>query len=59
MIIITDDCMGCGFCVEECPSSAIESKANYQYEIKQDLCTGCETCLSVDCPAQAIIIKEE
>ena len=59
MIKITDDCMSCGICLDECPAGAIEIKndtAGYaQAEINQDKCKGCKICLNVGCPADAIV----
>jgi len=50
---ITDDCVSCGTCAEECPASAI-NEGDGKYEIDQDTCTGCGTCASV-CPTEAIV----
>jgi len=61
-MIITDDCISCGKCEEECPSKAINTKPNMgigysQYTIDKTLCTNCGICLTIDCPGDAI--KEE
>ena len=50
---ITDECVGCGSCAEECPSDAI-SEGDDLYVINQDECTECGTCKEV-CPTEAII----
>jgi len=49
---ISDDCLGCGACVSECPSEAI-SEGQGKYEINAGSCTDCGSCMSV-CPADAI-----
>ncbi len=54
-IRITDDCVACGSCKEECPEDAI-SEGDI-YVIDQEKCTECETCIET-CPVEAII-KEE
>jgi len=53
MIIITDDCLECGSCVDECPEEAI-SEGEGKYVIDQDLCVQCKSCMEV-CPNEAII----
>ena len=50
---ISDDCVACGTCVEECPPHAIiENDDNYT--IDRDECTECGACLEI-CPTEAII----
>jgi ferredoxin len=51
---ITDDCMGCGECVEICPVEAIQPKGNYQYFIDTRVCINCKSCTEIDCPGEAI-----
>lgn len=51
--VITDDCVACGTCAEECPTGAIEEGED-KYVINQDECTECGTCVEV-CPNDAII----
>ena len=50
--IITDDCISCGACVEECPTSAI-SEGDGKYVIDADTCISCGACADT-CPAEAI-----
>ena len=50
---ITDECVACGTCAEECPSDAIHEGDDI-YEINQDECTECGTCKDV-CPTEAVI----
>ena len=49
---ITDECISCGTCVDECPVSAI-SEGDDKYVIDADLCTDCGACVDV-CPTEAI-----
>lgn len=49
---ITDVCLSCGTCKDECPVGAI-SEGDTQYQIDADLCISCGSCASV-CPADAI-----
>ena len=44
MYVITDNCVSCGTCAENCPSDAITEGAD-KYEINQDLCVSCGTSL--------------
>lgn len=56
---ITDDCIACGTCEDECPVSAI-SEGEEHYVIDPDVCVECEgyydepQCASV-CPEDAIV----
>lgn len=58
-MIITDECIACGACEAECPTSAI-SEGDPIYIINPDVCTECvgyfdeSQCVSV-CPTDAII----
>jgi len=49
---ITDECVGCGSCADECPAAAIV-EAGDMYRIT-DECTECGTCVDV-CPTEAIV----
>jgi len=50
---ITDDCLACGICMDECPEGAI-SEGDPIYVIDPDKCTDCGTCQEA-CPNDAII----
>ncbi len=50
--VITDDCIMCGTCAEECPVGAI-SEGDGKYVIDQDSCLECGTC-EASCPNGAI-----
>lgn len=50
---ITDKCVCCGTCIDECPVSAI-SEGDPTYQINADECLSCGTCASV-CPQEAIV----
>ena len=41
--IITDECIACGSCQDECPAEAI-SEGEDKYTIDPKLCTDCGTC---------------
>ena len=49
---ISDECISCGICKEDCPADAI-SEGDTQYEIDPELCTDCGLCAS-NCPSEAI-----
>ena len=49
--VISEDCIACGTCIDECPSEAIS--AGDIYSINTDACTECGTCADV-CPKEAI-----
>lgn len=49
---ITDECISCGACVDNCPVDAI-SEGDDKYVIDADLCIDCGSCEST-CPTGAI-----
>ncbi len=49
---ITDSCVACGSCIDECPVGAI-SEGDI-YVIDADACVGCGTCVGA-CPNEAIV----
>jgi ferredoxin len=50
---ITDDCIMCGTCKEECPVEAIK-EGDPKYGIDPEKCTDCGTCADV-CPVEACV----
>lgn len=50
--VINGDCISCGSCEGECPTSAI-SQGDSQYVINAEACIDCGACASV-CPVDAI-----
>jgi ferredoxin len=51
---ITEDCLSCGACVDECPNGAI-SEGEDIYVIDPELCDDCGTCVE-SCPTDAIVV---
>ena len=51
--VISDDCIACGTCIDECPVGAISESEGDKYSINPDMCTECGTCADV-CPSEAI-----
>lgn len=58
-LIISDDCVACGACLDECPNHAI-TEGDPIYVIDPDICTECvgyyneSQCVNV-CPVEAIV----
>ncbi|MBI4744077.1 MAG: 4Fe-4S binding protein [Actinobacteria bacterium] len=50
---ITEECLNCGVCLDDCPSGAIV-EGDDRYTINCDECTECGACAET-CPAEAII----
>ncbi len=53
---ITDDCIGCTKCAQECPVDTIEGEQNEKHTIIQEGCIQCGTCEEV-CPVNAVEVK--
>ena len=49
--VISDECIACGACAEECPVSAI-SEGDGKFNIDPELCVSCGACAGV-CPVGA------
>lgn len=50
---ITDACVKCGSCADNCPVEAI-AEGDEQYVIDADICVSCGTCVD-NCPVEAIV----
>lgn len=50
--VITDACVSCGACADQCPVDAISEGAE-RYEIDADTCVECGAC-AAQCPVEAI-----
>ena len=50
--LITDACISCGACADECPVNAI-SEGSDTYVIDPDTCIDCGACAG-SCPTEAI-----
>ena len=51
---ITDDCIGCTLCAQDCPVDAIAFKPHEKHEVDNELCIKCDGCKQV-CPENAVI----
>ena len=50
---VTDDCVGCTLCAQQCPVHAIAFTPYERHNIDADTCTCCDTCRA-NCPENAI-----
>jgi uncharacterized pyridoxamine 5'-phosphate oxidase family protein/Pyruvate/2-oxoacid:ferredoxin oxidoreductase delta subunit len=54
--LITDDCIGCETCQQNCPQQCIDE--GEPFAIRQDSCLHCGLCFE-NCPVQAIVRRSE
>ena len=52
-IIDTDECIGCGICVDACPQEVLEVTSGVAEAVNEDACIGCGECVE-ECPMGAI-----
>lgn len=53
---VTDSCIGCTLCAQQCPADAILMAPYQKHEINLKKCTRCDTCKQV-CPEHAIVVN--
>jgi Pyruvate/2-oxoacid:ferredoxin oxidoreductase delta subunit len=56
-VIDPEVCIGCGTCVEWCPTEAVALNADGAAEVDEKACFGCGVC-SRFCPEEAVALKE-
>ena len=52
-----EKCVGCGECVDVCPSDVYEIQDEKSVPVNADECLGCESCVEV-CEQGAITVTE-
>jgi NADH-quinone oxidoreductase subunit F len=53
---VTDECIGCTLCAQQCPADAIPMTPYAVHAIDQQKCTRCDTCRQI-CPVEAVIVE--
>ncbi len=53
---ITEDCIGCTLCSQQCPADAIPMRPFAMHVINDERCTRCDACRR-GCPEDAIVIR--
>jgi NADH-quinone oxidoreductase subunit F len=54
--VVTEDCIGCTLCAQNCPADAIAVRAYERHAIDDAKCTRCDMCRQV-CPAKAVRVE--
>lgn len=52
-----DKCVGCGECIDVCPSDVYELQDEKSVPVNAEECLGCESCIEV-CEQGAITVEE-
>ncbi|ABE52473.1 4Fe-4S binding protein [Methanococcoides burtonii] len=55
-VINRDECVGCGTCVDDCPSEAISMDGENIAVVNADECIDCGACVD-SCPTDAISME--
>lgn len=55
--VVTDACVGCTICSQQCPVDAIPMRPFAMHVINDELCTRCDVCRR-GCPENAIVIQD-
>jgi len=56
-IVDAEKCIGCGECVDVCPTEVYELIDEISVPVNADECLGCESCIEV-CEQDAITVEE-
>ena len=56
-VVDVEKCVGCGDCVEVCPTDVYELQDEKSVPVNEDECIGCESCVEV-CEQDAITVEE-
>ena len=57
IIVDAEKCIGCGECVDICPTEVYELQDEISVPVNVDDCVGCESCVEV-CEQEAITVRE-
>ena len=57
VVVDAEKCIGCGACVNVCPSSVFELKDGKSVVVNEKDCIACHSCEGV-CPTGAITVTE-
>ncbi|HET6429588.1 MAG TPA: NADH-quinone oxidoreductase subunit NuoE [Phycisphaerae bacterium] len=54
--VVTDDCIGCTLCAQQCPADAIAMTPYEKHQIDPEKCVRCGNCKRI-CPADAVRVE--
>lgn len=57
-IVDTEECTGCGVCVDSCPNEVLDLEDDLAKAANADQCDGCGTCAE-ECPMGCIEVETD
>ncbi len=57
-IVDTEECTGCGICIDTCPNEVFDLDDDLAKPVNEDKCDGCGTCAE-ECPMGCVEVETD